>query len=102
MVNLLFVWSAMSNGGHESLDYFFLEKGTFINFKVIHQDDTSFRNFHNICQKDTQPIKKFKKLDKLVVVNPTTRPPPMCPGKKKNPWPPAPKNETPLEGRHVR
>ena len=37
--------------------YLFFEKGTFINFKVIHQDDTSFCNFPDLCQKDTQPIK---------------------------------------------
>ena len=34
-----------------------------------------------------------KKPDTLIAVNPKTRPPPMCPGKKKKPWPPEPKKE---------
>ena len=33
-----------------------------------------------------------------MTVNPKTRPPLMCPGKKKkNPWPPVPRNEMPLQ-----
>ena len=35
-----------------------------------------------------------KKPDTLIAVNPKTRPPPMCPDKKK-PWPPEPKKEMP-------
>jgi len=38
-------------------------------------------------------LKEFdKRPDTLIAVNPKTRPPPMCPGKKK-PWPPEPKKE---------
>jgi len=33
-----------------------------------------------------------KRPDTLIAVNPMTRPPPMCPGKKK-PWPPEPKKD---------
>ena len=36
------------------------------------------------------------KFDTLIIVNPKTRPSPMCSGKK-NYWPPVPKNETPLQ-----
>ena len=38
------------------LNFFFL-KGNFINFKVIHQGDTSFWNFPDLCRKSTQPTK---------------------------------------------
>jgi len=38
---------------------FFLERGNFIDFKRIHQCDTSTRNVPSLCRKCTQPIKSL-------------------------------------------
>ena len=50
---------------------------------------TSAQSAHNLQKFDKNP-------DTLIVVDPKTRPPPMCPGKK-TPWPPAPNTEKPLQ-----
>ena len=39
--------------------YIFFERGNFIDFKRIHQGDTSTRNVPGLCRKCTQPIKSL-------------------------------------------
>ena len=55
-----------------------------------------FENFPASAGRAHNLLKFDKNPDTLMIVNPKTRPPPMCPGKK-NPWLPVPKNEMPLQ-----
>ena len=47
----------------------------------------------DLCPNSTQPMKQP---NTLMTVNPKTRPPPICSGKK-NPWPPAPRSEISIQ-----
>ena len=62
---------------------FFLKKRNFIDFKKLHQCNTTTSNFSDLGQSAHNLKESEKQMDKLMTINSKTRSPSMCPDKRK-------------------